>query len=247
MSNYDWEPTWKIVTNILADTSNLTNFRQNSKIVGRLTDANTRKYWDFCQKEEVPVEWLVDSLVGNPATVKKLMPENTTNNSLRSAYCLHRIVKHWDKELNKLDGIKVLEIGAGFGNFAELACRILPIEVYYFIDAPPMLTIQEYYMTQAGHENKCRFLTQTEKPVEKVDLIYSTMSLGEMPRAELDKYIKLFGELLVAKTGLLYLVQRTKNIPNPWASYKFGTEWNLVTKDFGPMQHFTECFGKLSG
>lgn len=248
----DWQITWDAIR-IETSSECLQNFRANKVIINRLVDKdNLRKYKTEYKKVDIPDLWLADTLIGNPKTTeitgKAGTPIKITPNSIRAAYCLDNITKHWREELAKLPTLRILEVGAGFGCFAEIAFRALPINKYYLIDSAPMLKLQKYYMTEAGCGDKCEFLHPHERPKEKVDLIISTMSLGEMEKAEVDRYIALFTEWLVPETGLLYLVQRTKRLPERavgWEDYKFRVPWEVKVNDFAPLGHFTECFGRL--
>lgn len=244
---YDWEPTWSSLENQLDKRElSLPEFRQNGLIYQRLVGDELKKFLKCCIDEDVPEGWLQDTLIGNPRLVKYIgRGINVTSNSLRAAYFLHRISNYAEGQIKQAKELKVLEVGAGFGCFAELACRVLPITKYYFIDAPCMLTLQEYYMTVADQLEKCKFLLPHEEPPEQVDLIISSMSLAEMSEEELKKYLDLFKRKLVRETGLMYLVQRTEKAKIPWKDFNFQGNWKLETKPFKPMTHFTECFGRM--
>ena len=52
---------------------------------------------------------------------------------------------------------RTIELGGGYGAFAYAYCRSKPDVSYAIIDLPEMLSIQQYFLTQAlpGHQIVC--------------------------------------------------------------------------------------------
>lgn len=237
-----WTRTWQEINKILPEVE-LPMFRSCSTIVSRLVD-NSGKYalWkDACIKAGLQPEDYRDSLIGNPTDVKHFSNVATTVNSLRFAYYIYRI----GTELQPSGTIKVLEVGGGYGGFAEQLCRKFDVSKYYLLDAPPLVELQRYFLTEAGLGEKIRF----EEPDEEVDLIVSTNTLGEMPQEDVRRFVLLFERVLRPVSGLMFLVQRKKkgaHILTAWDEYPFSPAWELDVKPhIRNRKTQIECFGRL--
>ena len=236
-----WEDSWLEIETALA-TADLKKFRsqENSVIARRITEPrSSRKEWQRAC-EELPTATYVDSRIGSPKTFEYNNVQ-VTSNSLRHAFLIARIREKFPPEAP----IKVLEVGAGYGGFAEQLARQYEIEKFYLLDGKPMIQLQKYYLTKAGYGDRLCF----EAPTEKVDLIVSTNSLAEMSLETVTQYIQLFEQVLKPKAGLMYLKQREKatspHLYTSWKDYPFDEKWTLeITNSKRSGREFIECFGR---
>lgn len=237
--NNGWEASWRGITNTLKEID-WAGFRDSNTVCERLQDGKSLTEWKrICAKAAVPDKLKKRSLFG---TLKNNAQELTAD-SLRIAYYIHTITN----TLNIQDTpLRVLEVGAGYCGFAEQFCRNNVVAKYYLLDTPVMQILQGYYMIKTGHGQIISF----EHPEGKVDLIVSTNTLGEMFKPTVDKYVKLFTEVLRPKTGLMFLVQRENtggHITTRFDDYGFDkTVWDISTKPHPRSpQHQIEVFGRL--
>jgi SAM-dependent methyltransferase len=231
---WDWNKTWAAVRRELDQPDPLAKFRQNSKISGRIqTPLGQLTQWkDRCKEVGVPEEWCVDNMIGTPFH-RVIDNKKYTSNSYRFAYQAHRIFSLYDM----IKPTSVLEVGAGYGGLADVIMRYGNVSKYYLIDAKPMLELQEYYLTKAGHGDKIEFRGPNVTDLaaigakDKLDLIISINSLGEMLNKVVNDYIILFQRILKPKTGLLFLVQRREasgvHLYTAWNQYGFKDIWEL--------------------
>jgi putative sugar O-methyltransferase len=236
VGSYKWSKTWVAIQKELDQPVPLAKFRQNDRIKSRietpLGKVRFTQWKDRCKEAGVPEEWCVDTMIGNPF-YEVQDGKKYTSNSFRFAYQAYRIFSL--RDMTK--PTSVLEVGAGYGGLADVIMRYGNVSKYYLIDAPPMLKLQEYYLTEAGHGDKIvlREPNVTDLAAlgaeEKLDLIISINSLGEMDTDVVNNYIKLFQRTLKPETGLFFLIQRREaeggHLYTAWKQYEFEDIWEL--------------------
>lgn len=239
MSIETWKASWRSITNRLQKVD-WASFRQCSIITQRIETKNLEMWKNPCLQAKILPKHYEDPLIGKPSIISHLRKMKVTPNSMRLAYYCHRIADHFVPR----ETIKILEVGGGFGGFAECLCRHYEVEKYYLLDVPVLQTLQGYYMIKAGYGDKFSF----ETPKETIDLIVSTNSLGEMPPRDVAKYIKLFEEVLRPETGLMFLIQRkerdSSHILTAYEDYPFDDKWDLTLTSHIKSGGQFECYGK---
>jgi len=146
----------------------------------------------------------------------------------------------------------VVEIGGGYGNFANKYKTLKKNTKYVIIDLPEVLLLQNYYLNAMNSEYKIINLIDSSISVDiendsfdflllpyniyenfnfPVDVVINKRSLGEMPKNVLDKYFKWIQSNL-KEDGLFYVVNRyafTKsNDKNKFRDYPFDKKWNIL-------------------
>ena len=236
------DKAWPTISRALAksDWSNFRNIKGGTQqIEGGMEHG--RVHWKaICINAGIPPNLCKDSLIGNPKPpiLYEFKGVQVTKNSLRQAYHIHRI----EKRFNPTGPIRVLEIGAGYGGFAEQFCRKYEVSRYHLIDIPLMQALQGYYMIKAGYANIISF----ELPAEQVDLIVTTQTLGEMPIRDVTKYIKLIEKVIKPETGLFYSVQSIKAEGFTLTSlkdYPFNSNWIFQSEPYVRSRQ-SEFFGR---
>jgi len=88
--------------------------------------------------------------------------------------------------------LKILEIGAGIGNFAEHLFRSFDVGSYTIVDTPTMLRFSKAFLNERA--DKCTFV-QTSKyntlSRNKFDLVVSCSCLSEVPEEHRKNLLKL--------------------------------------------------------
>lgn len=146
----------------------------------------------------------------------------------------------------------VVEIGGGYGNFANKFKCLRKSSKYVIIDLPEVLLLQHYYLSNMNNKYKIINLIDNSIDVNieneefdfllipfniyqkynfKFDIIINKRSLGEMPRDILNNYFEWI-QLNINVDGLFYIVNRyafTKsNDKNKLRDYPFDNNWNIL-------------------
>lgn len=162
------------------------------------------------------LERLEESSVGAPLAFP--FPEGTfTANALTNAITAHRVVEWCGRELAGRR-LRILEIGAGFGQMADQLLGLLDIESYTICDLPENLFLSAFFL-QASHParsatlvagpedaaSELNFLTPPllEGAQGPYDLVINAYSFQEMNRSSVETYFA-HARRTLADGGLLY-------------------------------------------
>ena len=166
---------------------------------------------------------------------------------------LYHVYSYWQikRFLNILDiePSIITEIGGGYGNLADKIKQYFSRSKYIIIDLPEVLLIQYYYLINNNSNYKIIVFQEGDNVDElefdillmpfnlyhnttyKSDLIISTRALGEMPKIELDKYLKWI-QNNINLDGTFYTVNRyvfTKSKDqNKIRDYNFDEKWKVL-------------------
>jgi len=146
----------------------------------------------------------------------------------------------------------VVEIGGGYGNFANKFKSLRKSTKYIIIDLPEVLLLQHYYLLEMDTSYKIINLIDNSIDINvenddfdflllpfniyqkykfPIDIIINKRSLGEMPRDVLNDYFKWI-QINLNDKGLFYIVNRyafTKSIDkNKLRDYPFDNYWNIL-------------------
>ena len=187
--------------------------------------------------------------VGNP---RCLIYENKILNfdDLYHVYAIWQLDRYIIENNSKTN--IVVEIGGGYGNFANKFKSLRNVSKYIIIDLPEVLLLQNYYLSQMDKNYKIINLIDTSIDIDiehdefdfllipfniyqtynfKFDIIINKRSFGEMPRDVLNDYFKWL-QFNINENGLFYIVNRyafTKsNDKNKLRDYPFDNHWNVL-------------------
>lgn len=137
-----------------------------------------------------------------------------------NALTSYRITRWCESTLDRPGGLRVLEIGAGYGQAAAQLMRRLPIRHYVVCDLPENLFLSSYYLQANFPRKSVAFVRSGERAdasaeltflvpafleslQEPFDLIVNSYSFQEMTRASVHEYFA-FASRALAPGGLLY-------------------------------------------
>jgi hypothetical protein len=251
MSDGIWpESHWTKARNALAEID-WAEFRSNKnrgKCIPGIEGSKElgRGFWrDAAKKAGLSAEDCRDSLIGGPEPPQVFETDGVkvTTHSIRQAYHIQQLKKHLPTDKKKLH---VLELGPGYGAFAEMLCRSYDVEKYYLLDGSPVFqTLQGYYMTKAGHGDKISFDAPWPR---SIDLIVTFQTLGEMPLPVVGYYVGVF-EKVLKPAGLLQTVQMKKVYKGSnvyltnWDEYPWDDQWTFEYEDY-PRPRQLMAFGR---
>lgn len=162
------------------------------------------------------LERLEESSVGAPIAFP--FPEGTfTANALTNAITAHRVVEWCSRELLSRP-LRILEIGAGFGQMADQLLRLLEVETYTICDLPENLFLSAFFL-QASHPSRFATLVADRSDVPSelnfltppllewadgpYDIVINAYSFQEMTRGSVETYFA-HARRSLAEDGFLY-------------------------------------------
>jgi SAM-dependent methyltransferase len=163
------------------------------------------------------VAQLEESPVGAPVTFE-FEGRPYSAGFLTNALTTWRIA-HWVAQRGLSKPLRVLEIGAGYGQVAHQLHQLLPIELYAVCDLPENLFLGAYYLQANLPDRAVAFVgADGTAPTEGLaftippflerlgggfDVIVNTYSFQEMNRESVEEYFR-FAETALAPEGFLY-------------------------------------------
>ena len=185
----------------------------------------TRLVWEYAASRHPELAGLTECEIGNPADIRKggkFISQDRANSILEfNAY------------KSAMRGT-VCELGGGYGRNANIAAQLGEFGRYVMVDIPPALGVAQYFLTQAFPDDRhfefrsfdsydeikdefeaCRFAYLLPHqmgllPDSSVDLFLNISSLHEMPRDQVDYYLREIRRL-VAAGGHFYLKAWSKS------------------------------------
>lgn len=227
------------------------------ELMYRIYLASLFEYISRCDSLKI-LDNLEEPLIGNPFVVKyksKLISQDLCN----SVYEFYSMTQG----ANLTKGVKVAELGAGYGRVGYVLLKQIPGSTYCVIDIPPALFIAQSYLSKVFPKEKIfkfRPFTSFKKvkkefersriqilmphqiellPKRYFDLIFNISSLHEMTKEQIRNYIKQINRLC---KGYFYTKQwrksRTKdNMFIKEGEYPIPRSWKVVNKrDRHPIQ-----------
>jgi putative sugar O-methyltransferase len=92
-----------------------------------------------------------------------------------------------------LDGLRILEIGGGYGGLCKIITDVWPVRAYTIIDLPEPLGLAQRFLTACGAAN-VEFVDGTAgdlmPPSEPYDLVISNYAFSELGRASQSVYLR---------------------------------------------------------
>jgi hypothetical protein len=171
------------------DSSVFRSFRSNPSYTGILEHVNRRQGLDYYSKVQLLG---MDTLraaaqndeIGGPKKISidgiEISP--TTLRYLKVAHDLEQL-------FGKLDGMRVCEIGVGYGGQCRLTDLRNQLESYTLVDIRPALRLADRYLSNFPIRTEVRFRTMNDLPrSEKYDLCISNYAFTELRREIQETY-----------------------------------------------------------
>ena len=161
--------------------------------------------WSVVSRELTPgfLDRVGESSVGSPVTFE-FAGRQFSAGFLTNALTAERVV-HWVGTRQQLGRpLRILEIGAGYGQVAHQLHQLLPVELYAICDLPENLFLGSYYLQANLPESPVTFVTPDsaapasglafaippflERLGGDFDVILNTYSFQEMNKRSVDEY-----------------------------------------------------------
>jgi SAM-dependent methyltransferase len=217
------------------------NFRADEKFMDGLQERDD--FFDiqfgWCLSEKVPANLMTDSGIGNPPG-RVLGGRNfCTATSMRHARYIHSIRQNCAWKITyraaqnlHVSGIRVVEIGSGFGGLAAKFVENFPVASYMLVDAEPMLDIARHFLSERfGKERVAETFTfyHGYPKDHECDFVIATNCIGEMDDKSIRKYFDFIQTNLVPG-GVFY----SNNIESSFYDYPWDEHWDfLLTRYWG--------------
>jgi hypothetical protein len=205
-------------------------------IVPLISTPKHMEYIQLCTHEirndEVYHEALKEPMIGiNEHLFKHMYSvfDNYPTSMNRIHHMSHLIISDFKRQdLCKMD--RIIEIGAGSGDMADIIFKLGFTGEYVIYDLEPLTKIHKYYHNELGHRN-IKYITNPDE-LESGDLCIATWSLTEMP---LDLRSNIINKLCDTKNWLLCYSDKIFNYSNKdWIDTVFLDSLN-ISLDFSHM------------
>jgi hypothetical protein len=122
-----------------------------------------------------------------------------------------------EKRIEDKGGLRILEIGGGYGAIASWFKTFFPKSSYSIVDLPECLIFPSLYLSLTKPEIPRKFGAldegigwqfipnyMAEKLTDKFDLVINTLSMSEMSQIQVEKYMELMCQFWLADGGLFF-------------------------------------------
>jgi len=135
--------------------------------------------------ENYPNVWSNDS-IGNPNTI--MVSDRTVSpTTLRYLNVLSELMDCF----GDLRGLKIVEIGGGYGGQRKIIYDVFSVEDYTIIDLPEVSMLQQRYLREFDLENKTTFYNNKDyKQGIQYDLVISNYALSELSDSAQREYVE---------------------------------------------------------
>ncbi len=137
------------------------------------------------------VKFMSNDTVGNPQTYayrrnllsKKLMFSPTTLRYIKVLSDLNYFFK-------SLDGMKIIEIGGGYGGLCKIISDMFQIKSYTIVDLDPCLKLAKKYLDEFSVKRVNYATSDSLEKQGEYDLVISNYAFSEIERSIQDVYVK---------------------------------------------------------
>jgi putative sugar O-methyltransferase len=171
-------------------------------ILEHVGEAGGKKHYDMIKQNnpklliDYPNVWSNDS-VGSPNVVT-IEGRQVSPTTLRYLNVLSELMNCF----GSLDGLKIVEIGGGYGGQRKIIYDVFSVEDYTIIDLPEVSILQSRYLREFDLESKTIFYNNKNyKQGIQYDLVISNYALSEVNNPAQYEYVEDI--LLDAKRGYL--------------------------------------------
>ena len=131
-------------------------------------------------------KFIENDLWGNPDLVEYPETGNISPSTLRYI----KVYSDLQNLFGSLDGLKICEIGVGYGGQCRIINSVNSPSAYTLVDIKQALLLTQRYLDNYILSSKVNYLTMNELDVEQYDLVISNYAFTELPRKIQDVYLK---------------------------------------------------------
>jgi len=201
------------------DLSVFANFRQNEiyrRILEHVDAKAGERYLEEILKTRPDLINEIDKikandLYGNPSLFEYKTVGNISPTTLRYTKVLADILNH----VGSLHGLKIAEIGVGYGGQCRIINALNQPEAYTLVDIKPALLLAKRYLDGYTLSSVINYKTMDELKKEPYDLVISNYAFTELRRDIQDVYLDKI--ILNSKYGYITYNDLT---PEEFRSYK---------------------------
>jgi len=205
--------------NAANDLSVFKNFRQNGiyrQILEHVDVEAGERYLEEILKTKPDLINEIDKikendLYGNPSLFKYKTVGEINPTTLRYTKVLADILNH----VGNLHGLKIAEIGAGYGGQCRIITALNQPEEYTLVDIKPALLLAKRYLDGYTLSSVINYKTMDELKKESYDLVISNYAFTELRRDIQDVYLDKI--ILNSKNGYITYNEIT---PEEFRSFK---------------------------
>lgn len=194
-------------------------FRRNSfyaSIVETVTGATGKKYLNVLLDDEQLMgkidELKRNDLWGGPRTYSYEKVGRVSPTTLRYI----KVFSDLQKYFGSLDGLKICEIGVGYGGQCRIITAASSPRIYCLVDIQPALLLAQRYLGNYISKAILSYSTMNELDDQNYDLCISNYSFSELPRTLQEVYLKKV--ILNSKAG--YITYSDNFTPQGFNSYR---------------------------
>ncbi|WP_211214326.1 putative sugar O-methyltransferase [Pontibacter roseus] len=226
------------------DAALFSNFRRNEVYcltLEHVSEEYGKLYLDTILKENVhllkSIELFKENDVwGNPRVFEYENVGKISPTTLRYIKVLSDLLKLF----SGLDGMKICEIGVGYGGQCRIIdCATSP-SAYTLVDIKPALMLTQRYLDNYILDSVLSYKTMNELKVETYDLVISNYAFTELPRKFQDVYLKKI--ILNSNSGYITYNEIT---PEAFESYKRDELLRIIPNSYiideEPLTHAKNC------
>jgi putative sugar O-methyltransferase len=140
----------------------------------------------------------------------------------------------------RIDGLKICEIGVGYGGQCRIINSIASPSEYLLVDIKPALMLSQCYLDNYILSSVLKYKTMNELEVQNYDLLISNYAFSELARSIQDVYLKKI--ILNSKRGYITFNEIS---PEHFKSYKREELLNIIPNshiiDEKPLTHEKNC------
>lgn len=130
-----------------------------------------------------------------------------------------------------LDGMRIVEIGGGYGNLAAVIHLFSDVKSYTVYDMPHVVTLQEKYLQNLGYSD-VQFKTDLNETSTEYDLVLSCAAFSELTVERQDEYL----HKILKPSTKGWLVYASPHLPNLRAKWSCNDIYNWLRKEMSPTQ-----------
>lgn len=119
------------------------------------------------------------------------------------------------KQFGDLSGMKIIEIGGGYGAQCKILMDLFCIKEYVIVDLPETIALTKKYLSYYGIKN-VRFLTPEQLGQESCDLVISNFTFSECNGKVQDYYF----DKIIKNSLHGYMCMNFMNLPFKYPSHK---------------------------
>jgi hypothetical protein len=101
-----------------------------------------------------------------------------------------KVLADLERHFGLLDGLRISEIGVGYGGQCRIICARFRPSAYRLVDIRPALSLAQRFLDQFALDATLTFQTMNELDVVESDLLISNYAFTELPRTIQEVYLR---------------------------------------------------------